>query len=105
MTTQQDPTTIAHPVIKTCVAWGCAAAAKVAEAGTVMQTDSSWHWLNALPWGDLAQVAAFLGSAAVLGEWVWKKIVRPLGERIGWVKPRRREITESEWADMRPRRK
>lgn len=98
-----DPTAINRPVIKACAAWGCAGVARVAEAATATQPDT-WHWVQSVPWASLASAAAFGYSLILIVEAIWKKLVRPLAQRMGWIKPRRRltDITDSEWAAMRP---
>lgn len=46
-------------------------------------------WLAALgitSWGDLASFLAAVYTACLLSEWVWKRFLRPLAERRGWVR-------------------
>lgn len=99
----QDPSIIRHPVIKCGTAWGCAGVANVAEAATAAPPEA-WVWLHSIPWGSLASLAAFLCSLVIFCEAVWKKVFRPIAQRLGWIKPRRRlsDLSDSEWASLRP---
>lgn len=63
MSTSQS-TDIANPAAKA----GVAAAAVVA----------------GLSWGDIASILAAAYTALLIGEWVWKKVLRPFAERRGW---------------------
>lgn len=97
----QDPSAINRPVIKACAAWGGAGVANVADAATAAVTQDAWGWLHAVPWGQLASLAAFAYSALLLVEWLWKKVLRPLAWQMGWLK-RPAGLSESEWAALRP---
>lgn len=98
-----DPSVIHRPIIKACTAWCGAGAANVAEAAVEATPPDAWQWLHSVPWGTLASFAAFLYSAALLLEWLWKRFTRPMLERIGWLKRKPSVIlSASEWADLRP---
>ncbi len=54
-------------------------------------------WLAAIgisSWSDFAALLAALYSLILIGEWVWKKLLRPCFERRGWVKRRMRRQTD-----------
>lgn len=67
---------IKHPVIK-------------AASGTVV---GAWA---AMSWGERAQMAAFVYTMALLVEWLWKRLLKPLAQRRGWIAGPRREFLDS----------
>lgn len=42
-----------------------------------------------LSWGDLAAMLAAVYSVILIGEWVWRRLMRPTLQNFGVVKPRR----------------
>lgn len=42
--------------------------------------------LTVATWTDIAAILAALYSAILIGEWVWKKWLRPYCECKGWIK-------------------
>lgn len=64
----QQTVAIDAPVAKAASAWAAFAAS-----------------LSITSWTDLAAAAAFVYSMLLIGEYVWKKFLRPLLERTGWI--------------------
>ena len=59
------------------------------------------HPMLQLTWQNAAAFTATLVSLCVLCDWFWKRFWRPLFERRGWIKPRKRRVlTPSEWAEL-----
>lgn len=46
-------------------------------------------------WGDAAAMLAALYSFALICEWLWKRLLRPIAESRGWVKPKKRVLVET----------
>lgn len=67
---------VKHPVIK-------------AASGTVLAV-----WSD-MSWGERAQMAAFLYTLCLLIEWLWKRVLKPLAQRRGWIKGKPREFLDS----------
>jgi hypothetical protein len=70
MTRNDQAFSVGHPVLKVLTAW-------LAVVGI-----SSW-----------AEAAAFIGflyTLCLMGEWVWKRIVKPYCARRGWIERRKR---------------
>ncbi len=86
------------PLVKASSAITVAAAAKadvvdrIAPAAAGGPGPDAWAAVNAIPWGTIASIMAAAYTALLIGEWLWKKLLRPLAERRGWVKPRKRWI-------------
>lgn len=51
---------------------------------------SAWLLVGITSWADFAAALAALYSALLICEFVWKKVMRPFGERMGWLKRRMR---------------
>lgn len=45
-----------------------------------------WAAVGISSWSDFAAFAASIYSCVLIGEWLWKKAIRPFCERRGWVK-------------------
>jgi hypothetical protein len=60
----EQHTSVTHPVVKIATAWGA---------------------LAITSWADLAAALAAVYSALLIGEWFWKKFIRPFCERQGWL--------------------
>lgn len=56
----------------------------------VTKVVSLWALIGVTTWTEAAAFAGFVYSMILIGEWVWKKILRRIAERRGWVKKRRR---------------
>lgn len=54
----------------------------------VVKALSLWAAIGVTSWSEAAAFVGFLYSAALLSEWLWKKVLRRLAERWGWVKPK-----------------
>lgn len=54
---------------------------------------SVWTAVGITSWGDAASAMAFLYTALLALEWIWKKLARPFAEKRGWLtrKARRRD--------------
>ncbi len=67
-------TSVAHPVAKVLSVWAAA--------------------FGISSWSDLAAFLAALYSLILIGEWCWKKFLRPCFERRGWLKRRARRASD-----------
>jgi hypothetical protein len=47
---------------------------------------SAWALIGITSWAEAASFAAFLYSALLILEWLWKRVFRPLAMARGWVK-------------------
>ena len=65
---------ISHPVVK---------GVSVAAAG-----------IGALSWPDIAAILASIYTLVLMGEWAWKKVLRPYLARCGWIERRVRKEDE-----------
>lgn len=77
--------------------------AAIQVASTLVQNsaDPWWFWfIVSIPWGPIASFVAAIYTSMLAGEWIWKKVARPLLIRWGWMKPLpRRVYTAREIAD------
>ncbi|RST54096.1 hypothetical protein [Variovorax sp. DXTD-1] len=77
--------------------------AAIQVATTLVQTsaDPWWFWfVVSIPWGPIASFLAAIYTSMLAGEWLWKKTIRPLLTRWGFMKPPpRRVYTAQEIAD------
>lgn len=59
-----------------------------------------WGAIGVTSWAEAASFLAFVLSAMALGEWLWKKLVRPILVYTGHMKPksvnRRKEDDDDE---------
>lgn len=56
-----------------------------------------WTAYGVSSWTEAAGLLAFILSALALGEWLWKKVFRPMAVYAGWLlpaKPKRRADDE-----------
>jgi len=53
-------------------------------AGTKLGT--AWAAVGITSWADFAAVLAAIYSALLIGEFLWKKVLRPLAKWRGWIK-------------------
>ena len=49
-----------------------------------------WGLIGITSWTDFAAFVAAIYSLVLLGEWLWKRVGRPLCERRGWIKHKAR---------------
>lgn len=98
---------ISMPVVKATSAIAAAGAAKADVADQLVQhatagaSAATWNAINAVPWGTIASIVAVLYTTLLIAEWFWKKLWRPLLERRGWIRPKRRRVfTAREISDM-----
>jgi hypothetical protein len=54
--------------------------AKVASAAGI--------WVTGMTWGEIAQMMAALYTSCLVLEWLWKRVLKPLAQRMGWLKPK-----------------
>lgn len=47
---------------------------------------SVWTAVHISSWADAASAVAALYTMLLIGEWTWKKILRPFAETRGWIK-------------------
>lgn len=52
-------------------------------------------FLGGMTWGEVASMLAALYTACLLIEWLWKRLLKPLGQRRGWIAGPRREFLDS----------
>lgn len=102
-----DTTSISMPVAKATSAIAAAATAKadvvdqLALQATAGASWSTWQAVNSIPWGTIASIVAALYTGLLITEWFWKKLWRPLFERKGWIKAKKRRVyTAREISDM-----
>lgn len=89
---------ISMPVAKASAAIASAVGAQLIEGGN--QASSVFAELFTITWPNLASLAAFLFTTAMLIEFCWKKFWRPFLEAWGLIKPvQRRVYTAREWAE------
>lgn len=95
-------TDISMPVIKagTAITAAVVAKADVAESVALAVTQNvsydMWFFVNSVPWSNIASFVAVLYTVLLLCEWWWKKLWRPMAERWGWIKERKRYILTAE---------
>jgi hypothetical protein len=49
-----------------------------------MKLGSVWAAVGITSWAEAAAALAALYSLLLIGEFLWKKVLRPLGIRLGW---------------------
>jgi hypothetical protein len=63
-------------------------------AAPIAKVTSAWGVVGIAAWVDVAQLVATtlaaLYTLALLCEWLWKKVIRPVCELQGWIKRKRR---------------
>lgn len=64
--TGQNYTSVDYPLFKVAIAWLAA--------------------IGISSWSDVAAMLAAFYSLLLIGEWFWKRTLRPCFERRGWVK-------------------
>jgi len=81
------------------------AAIQVATTLVKTNADPWWFWwVVSIPWGPIASFLAAIYTAMLASEWMWKKVLKPLLQRWGWMKPApRRVFTAQEIADAAAR--
>lgn len=48
---------------------------------------SAWALIGITSWADFAAFLGAIYTAVLLGEWIWKKVIRPFCIGRGWMKP------------------
>jgi hypothetical protein len=61
-------------------------------AAPVVKIASAWGAVAITSWADVASMLAALYTLLLMGEWCWKKFLRPFAERHGWVKRLKRRV-------------
>lgn len=86
------PDRVRAPVTKAAGAWAGAGLANAASAAglTDARPLSFLDSIGIHTWADAASFLAAAYTASLIGEWAWKRFVRPFGERRGWWKVKRR---------------
>lgn len=51
--------------------------------------------VGGLTWGELASMLAALYTGCLLIEWLWKRVLKPLAQRRGWLAGPRRQFLDS----------
>lgn len=54
-------------------------------ATQVAKVVSAWAFIGITSWAEAASFVAFLYSCWLLGEKIWKSVLRPMAERRGWI--------------------
>lgn len=62
----------------------------------IAKTITVWAAVGLTSWADVASLLAALYSAVLLGEWIWKKWVRPGLECRGVIKRLKRRASDEE---------
>lgn len=44
--------------------------------------------IGGMSWSDIAAMMAALYTTLLVCEWVWKRIIKPIGLSRGWIKPK-----------------
>ena len=73
MSTAQSTAEVTHPAIKVA---------------------SAWALVGVTSWADFAAMLAALYSLLLIGEWFWKRCLRPFAERRGWIARRLRRAAD-----------
>ena len=56
----------------------------------VMKAVSAWGVVAITSWADVAAMLAAIYTILLMGEWCWKKVIRPIAEARGWIRRLRR---------------
>jgi hypothetical protein len=51
--------------------------------------------VDGMSWSDIAAMLAALYTFCLLTEWAWKRVWKPLAQRLGWIKGKPREFLDS----------
>jgi hypothetical protein len=62
----------------------------------VLKLVTAWLAISITSWADVASILAALYTLLLIGEWLWKRLVRPRLEGRGLVKRKRRRLTDYE---------
>ena len=54
----------------------------------VKVTSAAGIWVTGMTWGEIAQMMAAIYTLLLVIEWLWKRILKPLCQRWGWIKPK-----------------
>ena len=65
-------------------------------AAPEMKIASAWAAVAVTSWADFAAMLAAIYTLILIGEWCWKKFLRPFAETRGWVKRSRRRSGDKE---------
>lgn len=66
----------------------------------VAKVVSLWAVIGVTSWTEAAAFAGFVYSMILIAEWFWKKLIRPIAERRGWVKRRKARASDSEMGGL-----
>lgn len=47
---------------------------------------TAWAAIGITSWAEAASFVAFVYSSVLLGEWLWKRLVKPIAQQRGWIK-------------------
>jgi len=75
MDTAEQTTSVASPGIKIATAWAA---------------------VGVTSWAEFASVLAALYTMLLIGEWLWKRLIRPFCEKHGWVQRLQRRKSDAE---------
>lgn len=64
---------------------------------TAAKLGTAWAAVGITSWADAASALAFCYTLVLLGEWLWKKAIRPFCENRGWVKRKQRRKSDAEY--------
>lgn len=88
---------VVAPLVKATAAVGAAVTAQLLGSGP--ENASVFADLFVLTWGNIASALAALLTFSMLIQHWWKNVWRPLLEKLGLMKPKRRVITLREAAE------
>jgi len=52
----------------------------------LLKVATAWAAIGITSWADFASFLAAAYSMCLLAEWLWKKLIKPLAMRRGWIK-------------------
>lgn len=64
---------------------------------TALKLGTAWGAVGITSWADAASALAFLYTLVLLGEWLWKKAIRPFAERRGWIERKQRRKDDAQY--------
>lgn len=57
-------------------------------------------WLGGMTWGELASMLATIYTGCLMVEWLWKRLLKPLAQRRGWVHGRSEFLDSTDSAPL-----
>ncbi len=63
--------------------------------GKIFKVGTVWGAIGVTSWAEAASFMAFIYSMALFGEWLWKKLIKPMMIKRGYIKADRRRKADS----------